>query len=159
MLHSPNLHLLFILTWSTDATWWFVSLTYIFAWVTMVRKKWLKLILQYLWVIHSTYLHQLFILTWSTDVTACVLDLHFMLQWPRHNIAKSGPLWWFMSCQYFLHQNLSEQLCKLQQNELSVQMKTGSWCIAEHTCWIYMTRLQISNSHQFIILTILVWKL
>ena len=29
MLHSPNLHQLFILTWSTDATWWFVSLTYI----------------------------------------------------------------------------------------------------------------------------------
>ena len=29
VIHSPNLHLLFILTWSTDATWWFVSLTYI----------------------------------------------------------------------------------------------------------------------------------
>ena len=29
VLHSPNLHQLFILTWSTDATWWFVSLTYI----------------------------------------------------------------------------------------------------------------------------------
>ena len=29
MLHSPNLHQLFILTGSTDATWWFVSLTYI----------------------------------------------------------------------------------------------------------------------------------
>ena len=28
-LHLPNLHQLFILTWSTDATWWFVSLTYI----------------------------------------------------------------------------------------------------------------------------------
>ena len=29
VLHSPNLHQLFILTLSTDATWWFVSLTYI----------------------------------------------------------------------------------------------------------------------------------
>ena len=29
VIHSPNLHQLFILTWSTDTTWWFVSLTYI----------------------------------------------------------------------------------------------------------------------------------
>ena len=29
LLHSLNLHQLFILTWSTDATWWCVSLTYI----------------------------------------------------------------------------------------------------------------------------------
>ena len=29
VLHSPNLHQLFIFTWSTDTTWWFVSLTYI----------------------------------------------------------------------------------------------------------------------------------
>ena len=28
-IHSPNLHTLFILKWSTDTTWWFVSLTYI----------------------------------------------------------------------------------------------------------------------------------
>ena len=29
MLHSPNLHQLFILTWSTNTACWFVSLTYI----------------------------------------------------------------------------------------------------------------------------------
>ena len=29
VLHSPNLQQLFILTWSTDAMWWSVSLTYI----------------------------------------------------------------------------------------------------------------------------------
>ena len=29
MLHSPNLHHLFSLTWSNDATWWFATLTYI----------------------------------------------------------------------------------------------------------------------------------
>ena len=28
-MYSPNLHQLFILTWSTDDKWWFVSLTYI----------------------------------------------------------------------------------------------------------------------------------
>ena len=29
VIHSPNLHQMCILTWSTDAMWWFVSLTYI----------------------------------------------------------------------------------------------------------------------------------
>ena len=29
VLHSPNLHQLFILAWFTDVTWWFVSFTYI----------------------------------------------------------------------------------------------------------------------------------
>ena len=29
VLYEPNLHQLLILTWSTDATWWFMSLTYI----------------------------------------------------------------------------------------------------------------------------------
>ena len=29
VLHSLNLHQMFILTWSTDTTWRFVSLTYI----------------------------------------------------------------------------------------------------------------------------------
>ena len=29
VLHSRNVYQLFILTWSTDAIWWFVSLTYI----------------------------------------------------------------------------------------------------------------------------------
>ena len=55
VLHSPNLHQLFILTWSIDATWRFVSSTYIHAWVTMVRKKWLSLFFSaYWWYIHQT---------------------------------------------------------------------------------------------------------
>ena len=39
MLHSPNLHHLFSLTWSNDATWWVATLTSFRTWVTVVRKK------------------------------------------------------------------------------------------------------------------------
>ena len=43
-------------TWSSDATWWFVSLTYIHALVTMVRKKSLSLYYStYGCYIHQTY--------------------------------------------------------------------------------------------------------
>ena len=72
VIHSPNLHQLFILTWSTDVTWWFVTLTYISHLEEMVES-----VLQYLWVLHSPNLHKLFILTWSTDT-----------------------MWWFVSLTY-----------------------------------------------------------
>ena len=37
VINSPNLQLLFILTWSTDTTWWFVSLAYISRSVTKTQ--------------------------------------------------------------------------------------------------------------------------
>ena len=64
VIHSPNLHQLFILTLSTDTTWRLVSLTYTFvfhAWVTIVRKKWLSLYYSTYWCyIHQTYTNCLF---------------------------------------------------------------------------------------------------
>ena len=56
-MHSPNLHQLFILTWSTDITWWFVSLYgTCHALVNIVRKKWLSLYYStYGCYIHQTY--------------------------------------------------------------------------------------------------------
>ena len=58
MIHSPNLHQLFILTWSTDATWWFVSLTYISLLSDHGEKEMSKsmILIQYLWVL----LHQIY---------------------------------------------------------------------------------------------------
>ena len=69
MIHSPNLHQLFILTWSTDTTWWFLSLTYISRLSDHVQEKMVQSILQYLLVLHFSNLHQLFIMTCSTDIT------------------------------------------------------------------------------------------
>ena len=69
VLHSPNLHQLFILTWSTDTMWWFVSLTYILRLSDHGKEGMVKSILQYLLVPHSSNLHQLLIMTWSIDVT------------------------------------------------------------------------------------------
>ena len=55
VIYSPNLYQLFILTWSTDATRWFTTLTF-HAWVTMVRKKRLSLYYStYQCYIHQTY--------------------------------------------------------------------------------------------------------
>ena len=74
---KKNLHQLFIWTWSTDATWWFVSLTYISRLSDHGLKEMVKSILQYLLVLYSPNLHQLFIWTRSTDV-----------------------IWWFVSLTY-----------------------------------------------------------
>ena len=107
MLHSPNVHQLFILTWYIEVTWWSVSLAYISRLGPVLGRN-VKSILQYLEVLHSPNLHLLFILTWSTDVTRCFvpwptfhvwlamvrkkwvksifgvscLDLHFTFDWP-----------------------------------------------------------------------------
>ena len=88
VLHSPNLHQLIILTWSTDATLWFVSLTF-HTWVAIVRKKWSSL-----GVLHTPNLHQRFIFRsneleysptfYQCPVIVCVLDPFFTLHWPWH---------------------------------------------------------------------------
>ena len=72
VIHSPNLHQLFIVTWSTDTTWRFVSLTYISCLrVTMVyRKKWLSL---YLYRTYWCYIHQT-----CTNCPSCHLDMIYM---------------------------------------------------------------------------------
>ena len=77
-LHSPNLHQLFILTWSTDTMWWFVSLTYISRLSDRGKEEMVKSILQYLWLLYSPNFHQLFILTWSTDTTWWFVSLTYI---------------------------------------------------------------------------------
>ena len=69
VLRSSNLHQVFILTWSTDTMWWFVSLTYISRLSDHGQEEIVRSILQYLLVLHSPNLHQVFILTWSSDAT------------------------------------------------------------------------------------------
>ena len=58
VLHSPNLHQLFILKWSTDTTTTAHGGLYpwptFHAWVTMVRKKWLSPYFSTYWC----YIHQ-----------------------------------------------------------------------------------------------------
>ena len=54
VIHSPNLHQVFILTWSTDATWYLCPWPTFHAWVTMVRKKWLSLY----YSTYRCYIHQ-----------------------------------------------------------------------------------------------------
>ena len=76
VLHSRNLRQLFILTWSTDATWGFVSLTYIptfHAWVTIVRKKWLSPYYSTYWCyVHQTCTNS------STDATWLFVSLTYI---------------------------------------------------------------------------------
>ena len=73
-----NLHKLFILTWSTDATCWFVPLTCISRFSDHGQEEMVKSILQYLLVLHSLNLHQLYILTWSTDDTWWFVSLTYI---------------------------------------------------------------------------------
>ena len=80
----PNLHQLFIMTWSTDATWWFVSLTYISRFSDHCQEEMVKSVLQYLLVLHSPNLHQLFIMTWSTDATWWFVSLTYISRFSDH---------------------------------------------------------------------------
>ena len=77
-IYSPNLHQLFILTWSTDTTWWLVSFTYISRLSDHSKEEMVKSILQYLLVLLSQNLNQLFILTWSTDATWWFVSLTYI---------------------------------------------------------------------------------
>ena len=54
VLHSPNLHQLFILIWSTVTTGWFVSLTYFWRLSDHGWKKWLSPYFSTYWC----YIHQ-----------------------------------------------------------------------------------------------------
>ena len=55
VLHSPNLNLLFFLTWSTYTTYCgFCPWPAFYTWVTMVRKKWLSLYYN----AYECYIHQ-----------------------------------------------------------------------------------------------------
>ena len=83
VLHSPNLHQLFILAWSANFLMVCVlDLHFILSdrgWEEMVIDKSIS---QYLSGMHLPNLHQLFILKQSTnDVAVCVLDL-VLLKWP-----------------------------------------------------------------------------
>ena len=85
-IHSPNLHQLFILTWSTDTgtTWWFASLTFISRLSDHGKEEIVKSILQYLLVLHSPNLHQLFLLKWSTDTTWWFVSLAYVSRFSDH---------------------------------------------------------------------------
>ena len=70
------------------------------AWVTMVRKKFVKSVLQYLLALHSPNLHQLFILTWSTDATWWFVSLTYISRLSDH-----GPLsLYYSTYECYIHQ-------------------------------------------------------
>ena len=82
--HSLKLHQLFNLIWSTNATWWSVSLTYIFQleWPWLGRNGYIYITVP----IGATFIklaptvHLDMIYWWHMVI--CVLDLHFMPEWP-----------------------------------------------------------------------------
>ena len=89
VIHSPNLHQMFILTWSTDATWLFVSLTHILHFSDHGLEGMVKFILRYLLVLHSRNLLQLFIFTWSTDAMWWFVFLTYILRLNDHGFKSS----------------------------------------------------------------------
>ena len=80
---SPNLHHLFILTWSADITEWFVSMAYILRFSDHSWEGVIKFILLYLGILlHKTYTITVHLLIYRYHIMVCVLNLHFALEWP-----------------------------------------------------------------------------
>ena len=85
VLHSPNLHQLFILTWSTDTTWWFVfvlDLHFTLGWQWLGRNDYVYFTVaigvKFTKLAPTVHLDMIY---WC-QMVVCVLDLHFTPEWP-----------------------------------------------------------------------------